>query len=335
MADAILSPPTDENEPPPVSTCLAAPSSLNRGLRPPPPAAAELRRPHPPSYGSGTRHRPAGRGSADWTGVEQQAHDLDVGIGPVPRAAGVARAVDRPPERRAVVGRVEHVERRAGVQQQPGVLRLAEPGSLMQGSPRVEPRRREVRAGGDEQGNRGGAGAPGDVGEQAVFLGIAGARAPGMRLQQAPRLVETPADDGDGQPVGGREGGVGPALRQQAHQLGEPAARRVGVRGLPSRGARIDVGAVVQQTPHRGGAPAPRRHVERGLGRRPGARRQVRSRFQPARELRVAVRTVVVVQQRVQARLGLRPAGAMPICANTARLSHSAHASTRRPASSR
>lgn len=33
------------------------------------------------------------------TGVEQQAHDLDVGVASVSRTAGVARAVDRPPER--------------------------------------------------------------------------------------------------------------------------------------------------------------------------------------------------------------------------------------------
>ena len=77
---------------------------------------------------------------------------------------------------------IKYVEWRACINQQSSVVRLSEPRRLMQRRPIVETRGCEVRTGIYQKRHHVTVVASGDIGQQAVFLGVPSSNRPRMTL---------------------------------------------------------------------------------------------------------------------------------------------------------
>jgi len=133
----------------------------------------------------------------------------------------------------------------------------------MQWGTRVEPGRRQVSPRRDEERHRLGARSTSHVCQQAVFFRVAGACAPGVRVEHDACFVELAVDHCDREAVGVGQRRAGAACGEQVDNVGELAADGVGERRLPAGRRGVNVGAAVQQRRHRGGTAASGRDVQR------------------------------------------------------------------------
>ncbi len=126
---------------------------------------------------------------------------------------------------------------------------MTEPRSLVQRSAIIQSADRQVRSRGDEQPHRSVIRTSGQVGQDAILLGVSRARQIGPRLEHAPRTIVVAVREQDRQTVACGQRRVCAPAQQPRRQIIETAPRRVRECRLAARGARIHVRTRIEQHP--------------------------------------------------------------------------------------
>lgn len=213
--------------------------------------------------------------------------------------ARVPRAVRDPSDGRTLVRVVEVIQWRAGVDEYLRISGLTEPRCLMKGRASVQ------RLGGQvcarlNQHNQGAAvPAACEIGQESIFLGVAGARYPRMCFQQAPGFGQVTPRACSGQLVGGvHVCGHASALKNLNHVV-ETAPKGMGIGGLALCIRRFRISAGFQENLDGTNPTSPGGDEKRGFSKQALAGIDIRSIGQSTAQPVIA--GVVPVQMEVEA----------------------------------
>ena len=174
----------------------------------------------------------------------------------------------------------------------------------MQRGPVVEAGRSQIGPGPDQQSHGLDGGTASHIREEPVLFHVAGTSQGRVIVEHPTCIVEASVDNGHREMVRWCQCGVGAPFAQQVRDVIEPAPNGVGIRRLPASVCGFDVGTMVQQQCDGVSSAASSGDMQWGFCLVPGLSGQVGSRCETAAQFSVAVRTVLVIEERVQSHGG-------------------------------